>query len=191
MQIFKLEHSKYSYYADFVFYVIVLLASASLLVVNTKPAQYLVLAIYAIIGLLGWSLIEYLVHRFVLHGLPPFKAWHAEHHRRPTALICAPTFVSAGLITFFIFIPAWLIIGLWDATAFTFGVLVGYLFYTVIHHATHHWRANNAWFKKRKYWHTLHHFSQNKITKQCSHFGVITGLWDKVFRSNLKVHGKT
>jgi cyclopropane-fatty-acyl-phospholipid synthase len=30
----------------------------------------------ALAGLLGWSLIEYGVHRFVLHGLAPFRRWY-------------------------------------------------------------------------------------------------------------------
>ena len=132
-----------------------------LLAMATQPAQYSALAAFAVIGSLGWTLIEYFIHRFILHGLPPFKVWHAEHHRRPTALICAPTFVSAGLIILFIFVPAWLIIGKWPATALTFGVLVGYLFYTAVHHATHHWRVNGDWFKQRKRWHALHHSSHN------------------------------
>ncbi len=184
MQLFKLEYSKYTYYADFVFYAIALFVIGYLLAMTTSPAQYPAIVIYATIGLIGWTLIEYVIHRFVLHGLPPFKAWHAEHHRRPTAFIFAPTFVSASLITLFIFIPAWLIIGIWPATALTFGVVVGYLFYTLLHHATHHWHANNTWFKERKRWHALHHLSHNQMLQQPSHFGVTNGFWDKVFSSN-------
>ena len=57
-------------------------------------------------------------------------------------------------------------IGKWPATALTFGVLVGYLFYTAVHHATHHWRVNGDWFKQRKRWHALHHYSHNYLTQQ-------------------------
>ncbi|GAB1426064.1 hypothetical protein MASR2M16_32980 [Thauera terpenica] len=32
-------------------------------------------------GLVGWTLIEYLLHRFMLHRVEPFRAWHVEHHR--------------------------------------------------------------------------------------------------------------
>ena len=184
MQLFKLEYSKYTYYADFVFYAIVLFVIGCLLATTTKSGQYLEAGAYATIGLLGWTLMEYLIHRFVLHGLPPFKSWHAEHHRRPKALIFAPTFVSASLITLSIFIPAWLVISIWSATALTFGVLVGYLFYTLVHHTTHHWHTHNAWLKERKRWHALHHHSHKQMLQQPSHFGVTNGFWDKVFSSN-------
>jgi hypothetical protein len=52
----------------------------------------------ALLGLVAWTLLEYALHRFVLHGLQPFRTWHAEHHRRPRALIGTPTILSATLI---------------------------------------------------------------------------------------------
>lgn len=47
-------------------------------------------------GAVSWTLPGYRIHRFVLHGLAPFKQWHIEHHCRTTALIAARTLLSAG-----------------------------------------------------------------------------------------------
>ena len=108
-----------------------------------------------------WTLLEYAVHRFVLHRLPPFKRWHFEHHHRPAALICAPTVLSVGLA------------------------------YAVLHHATHHWRARGAWLKRRKLWHAQHHRVQRGShpagadisNGKSAYFGVSSGFWDHVFHT--------
>ena len=125
-------------------------------------------------GLAGWTLLEYALHRFVLHGLRPFSDWHAEHHHRPAALICAPTILSASLIAALVFLPAWALGGLWPACAITLGVLGGYLAYAITHHATHHWRASNRWTRQRKRWHALHHDRH----RGPGHYGVTTSFWD-------------
>ena len=41
-------------------------------------------------GLVAWTLLEYVLHRFVLHGVEPFRAWHLAHHRNPTQPIRVP-----------------------------------------------------------------------------------------------------
>ncbi len=127
-------------------------------------------------GVVGWTAIEYALHRFVLHGLQPFRGWHQAHHRRPSALICAPTLLSASLILMLVFLPAWMLGNLRSACAITLGLLMGYFAYAVTHHAAHHWRADNAWMKHRKRWHAMHHHAQ-----QPGCYGVTSSLWDRVF----------
>ncbi|OIQ73314.1 fatty acid hydroxylase superfamily protein [mine drainage metagenome] len=131
-----------------------------------------------LVGLGGWTAIEYVLHRFVLHGLQPFRRWHLEHHRRPAALICTPTILSATLIVVLVFLPSLLLGNLWNACALTFGLLTGYLGYAITHHAVHHWHVDNAWLKKRKRWHALHHHSE-----QAGCYGVTSSFWDLVFGS--------
>jgi sterol desaturase/sphingolipid hydroxylase (fatty acid hydroxylase superfamily) len=132
-----------------------------------------------VLGLAGWTAIEYVMHRFVLHGLRPFSQWHAQHHQRPVALISTPTIVSATLIAALVYLPARLLGGLWQAGALTLGVMAGYLAYAVAHHATHHWRADSAWLKRRKRWHALHHH----LADSPACYGVTTSFWDHVFGS--------
>lgn len=130
----------------------------------------------AFTGLVMWSFIEYVMHRFVLHGIEPFKTWHAMHHERPTALISAPTVLTAALIGALVFVPALVLGSTCDAVAWTLGVSIGYLAYSLCHHATHHWRANGRWLKERKRWHAIHH-----VRGQGACYGVTSDFWDLVF----------
>jgi cyclopropane-fatty-acyl-phospholipid synthase len=93
------------------------------------------------VGLVAWSLVEYVVHRSVLHGLRPFSDWHTPHHRHPSAPICTPTVLSAALMVSLVFLPALALADLWHACGLTFGMLSGYLAFTVTHHAMLHGRA--------------------------------------------------
>ena len=68
-----------------------LLGVAVLLAIVAPYERRTELMALALLGLVAWTLLEYVLHRFVLHGMQPFQAWHAEHHRRPQALIGTPT----------------------------------------------------------------------------------------------------
>jgi cyclopropane-fatty-acyl-phospholipid synthase len=179
MSLFSLEHGKWAYWADFIFYGAAVLVLSITIGVLCPREQWAGSALLALGGWSSWSIIEYGMHRFVLHGLPPFRHWHAKHHQRPTALISAPTLLSASLIAVLVFLPALALGGRWAATAFTLGVLTGYLAYALVHHATHHWRAGNRWSQQRKRWHALHH--RHELEGRC--YGVTTSLWDHVFGS--------
>ncbi|MGE3176321.1 MAG: sterol desaturase family protein [Vicinamibacterales bacterium] len=179
MGLFALEHSKAAYRADFVLYGAAVTSLAAYLRESVPGGQAMESVVIALSGLAGWTLIEYLLHRFVLHGLRPFSRWHANHHQRPRALICAPTILSATLVVVLVFLPALLWAGLWRACAFTLGVVAGYLAYAITHHATHHWRAGSEWLKRRRRWHALHH----RRTGHPGHYGVTSAFWDHVFGS--------
>ncbi len=178
MSLLTLEHGKLAYRADFALYSIAVVSLAAYLLVSEAGQQVLQTLAFVLAGLAGWTLIEYLLHRFVLHGMPPFRGWHDAHHKRPVALICAPTIMSASLILVLIFLPAVELLDLERACALTLGMLMGYLAYSVTHHAVHHWRSSNAWLMQRKRWHALHHHVEHP---GC--YGVTTAFWDHVFRS--------
>lgn len=177
--LFSLEHGRAAYRADFVGYGLAVLLLAAYLGVDGSAGQRLAMLACVAAGLAGWTLIEYLLHRFVLHGPEPFRRWHAEHHARPTALICTPTPYSAALLFVLVYLPARLLLGPWLGGALTLGVLAGYLSYTVAHHATHHWRGRGRWLLQRKRWHALHH----RPGAHPGHYGVTTGFWDRAFGS--------
>lgn len=138
MGLLSLEHGRFAYRADFVLYGLVIAALAVDQVVQTPASLALERIGWVLGGGLAWTLVEYLVHRFVLHGLPPFQGWHAAHHRRPSALIGLPTVLSAALFAALVFAPAWWLLGGGRARAFMLGVLAGYLIYAVVHHLVHH-----------------------------------------------------
>jgi sterol desaturase/sphingolipid hydroxylase (fatty acid hydroxylase superfamily) len=179
MNIFMPEHSRAAYLADFVLYGIAIVALATFLLIAGPREQRLEMLVLVVLGLLGWTLVEYVIHRVILHGVQPFQRWHEEHHRRPSALIRTPTILSASLILTLIFLPILLFGGnLWRACSLTLGLLAGYLMYTVTHHAIHHWRAGNFWLKQRQQWHGSHHDFDN-----IGRFGITSGFWDRVFSS--------
>jgi sterol desaturase/sphingolipid hydroxylase (fatty acid hydroxylase superfamily) len=176
MGLLTLEHGKLAYRADFLLYACALPALAAFLLWTAPRADWLSASLWSVMGLVGWTLIEYTLHRFVLHGVHPFRGWHEAHHDRPRALICAPTIFSATLIAVLVFLPVWAIGGLACACSVTLGLLVGYLAYATTHHGTHHWRANNSWFKARKRWHASHHHAHDLAC-----YGVTNSFWDHVF----------
>ncbi|PWQ93814.1 sterol desaturase family protein [Leucothrix arctica] len=183
MKLFTMEHSKIAYRADFALYGIAVMVLAAFIIIAEPHGQWLESLVLLGIGLVSWTLLEYVLHRFVMHGLQPFSRWHAEHHQRPRALISTPTVLSMMLITTLIFLPAFMLSdNLWSACALTLGIVIGYLSFAIVHHATHHWSTNSAWLKRRKHWHSLHHRSN----KQPSCFGVTSTFWDYVFGSTRK-----
>ena len=179
MDLFSLEHGKLAYRADFALYASASFGLGVFLVVAGPRELRLEIMAFSLLGLTGWTLVEYLLHRFVLHGLRPFSTWHARHHAHPTALISTPTTLSASLIAGLVFLPGLILGGLWRGCALTFGMLTGYLAYSIMHHASHHWRARHAWMKQLKYWHALHH----NPNMPPGHYGVTCKFWDDVFGS--------
>lgn len=178
MALLAIEHGRAAYWADFVFYAAAVATLATVLTLFGPREQWPCLASLVIGGTVAWTLVEYAVHRFVLHGLEPFRAWHTKHHERPTALISAPTLLSATLIGLLVFLPGFLAAGAWRSAALTLGLTAGYLGYALLHHATHHWRPRSAWLKRRKRWHALHHHA---VGAGC--YGVSCACWDRVFGS--------
>jgi sterol desaturase/sphingolipid hydroxylase (fatty acid hydroxylase superfamily) len=176
MNLFAIRHSKTAYMADFVFYGVTIMVLTLIVILGKSTLSSIKVGLIVLLGLLSWTLIEYVLHRFVLHHLAPFNHWHSAHHQQPKALICAPTIVSASLIAVLVFLPTILIAGLQIADAYTLGVLIGYLFYAVTHHAIHHWHTKNKWLKQRKYWHARHHYNT-----QIPNYGVTTTFWDYLF----------
>ena len=176
MGLLSLEHSRAMYRADLFLYGTLVIVLLIFLLAASPRALALQLVSLAVVGLASWTVIEYALHRFVLHGMPPFRRWHAQHHRRPSALIGAPTLMSSLLIAMLVFIPSLALAGPWRACALTLGVSVGYLVYALTHHALHHWHADNAWLQRRKRWHAQHHHVAPAVC-----YGVTTSFWDALF----------
>ena len=177
MSLFSLEHGKLAYWSDFAFYGVVVALFSGGVIFASPRGHGVASAALVLLGLVSWSLLEYLIHRFLLHGVAPFAGWHERHHLRPTALVSAPTVLSATLLAALVFLPALALGGLLASSAFFLGVLAGYLVYAFVHHATHHWRAEGAWSRRRKRWHALHH---RHAADGCC-YGVTSGFWDHVF----------
>ncbi|HEK1320557.1 TPA: class I SAM-dependent methyltransferase [Pseudomonas aeruginosa] len=181
MPLFKLEHSKLVHRTDIAFYVVGVLVLAVWLGLFCPAELRLECLLLAALGLVAWSLLEYLLHRFVLHGLSPFRQWHQSHHQRPGALIGLSTLSSAALFIGLVYLPALLALGPWRGSSLALGIMSGYLAYILTHHAVHHFdHSGNAWLARRQLCHHLHH----SALWQAGHFGVTSAFWDRLFASD-------
>lgn len=136
----------------------------------------LTIAALFILGLLAWTLAEYLLHRFVLHGWPYFAKFHQAHHDDPGALIAAPTLFSLGIFAGIGLLPAALIAGPWPALSWFAGFLSGYVAFGVVHHVVHHSQSQAAFIRHFKKLHARHHHGIEN-----HNYGVLTGFWDRTF----------
>ncbi len=142
--------------------------------------------LWALLGLILWTLTEYLLHRFVFHYRPRsafgrkmhFMA-HGIHHLDPwdpTRLVFPPLvgFLVAGAIFALLLLP----LAMAQALATMAGLLTGYIVYDMTHYYTHHARPKSRWGKYLKAWHLAHH---HKWPRRM--YGVSSPFWDLVFRT--------
>lgn len=173
-----MQLSKTGYYADFVIYplLVVVLGWECLGHAPAQEVREWMLACAA--GVTVWTLLEYLLHRHVLHRLPPFQRLHDLHHARSTDRVGTPSWLSLGLFAGLALVLRNAIEPML-ASGLTVGLMLGYLWYVAVHHSVHHVKARRgSWLHRAKQRHALHHHAQ-----QPCNFGVTTGLWDSVFGS--------
>lgn len=148
-----------------------------------RPTMQLALAFA--LGVLGWSLLEYLIHRWFGHDKRlirnPFGAEHTAHHSRGNYF--APAYKKAIVIplVFSLFaIPGGAIFGAAPAIAFAAGLVGYYLLYEALHYLAHVRPAVTAYGRWLRLHHFHHHFHEPR-----RNFGVSSPLWDFVFRTNV------
>jgi len=176
MAFLNLEHSARAYYADLVFYGAASMGLSLWLAWALPTGQRLGAALLFALGVLIWTLLEYLLHRFVLHGFDPFRRWHQMHHDRPAARICSPTVISASAFGLLVLLPSLALLPTWQGLPLAAGVLAGLFVYSLAHHALHHHRPQRPWARRYKLWHASHH-----QPGQHHRFGVTTFFWDGVW----------
>jgi sterol desaturase/sphingolipid hydroxylase (fatty acid hydroxylase superfamily) len=131
----------------------------------------------ALFGVALWTLVEYLIHRFVYHHAPILSPLHDKHHKKPNDLIGVPSFISSGFIIVVCYLPLSLFYPV-VAAGFVTGMLIGYAAYMFVHHATHHMKIEPGhWLYPSRVRHMAHHY------RDTTNFGVSTGFWDWVFRT--------
>jgi len=151
----------------------VLFAAAVLAGFQNRPARFA--ALFAL-GILVWTMMEYLLHRLAFHGFAP----HWEHHANPTdaIFIVAPLWLSlsaTGVLLALFSLAA----RSWNAGAsLVAGVIAGYLAYEAIHLRIHSPAAGGRLLRALRRHHYYHHFASDKVC-----YGVTSPLWDCVFGS--------
>jgi len=138
--------------------------------------------------LLTYPLVEYLLHRFLLHGrllyrfpqtAPLWKRIHFDHHQDPNDLsvlfgalhtTLPPIFAIAGPI-------GWLIGGPGCAALAVATALIVFCLYEFCHCIQHlPFTPKLAWLRRIKRHHLAHHFHSER-----GNYGITTSLWDHVF----------
>lgn len=137
-----------------------------------------------IAGIFVWTLTEYLLHRFVFH-YQPHSEWgkklhflmHGVHHDYPndSLRLVMPPVISLPLAILFY---ALFVTLLGEASTWSFfaGFIVGYLFYDMLHYATHHFAMKGNIGLWLKHHHMRHHYQTDDYN-----YGVSSPLWDFVF----------
>jgi 4-hydroxysphinganine ceramide fatty acyl 2-hydroxylase len=145
-----------------------------------------------VLGIAVWTNVEYLFHRYVLHGrFPPGKGFirrfmherldplHWEHHERPFDGAHVSGKLS-DLIPLFVFAaPMSFIFPAYTAPILLAGVTQGYVAEQWLHHAMHFCNFRNGYFRAVKRYHLYHH-SPRGIEQG---FGVSSWFWDIVFKT--------
>jgi sterol desaturase/sphingolipid hydroxylase (fatty acid hydroxylase superfamily) len=160
------------------------LISSGLIYYGISEAGLPVIAIIGmfITGLLIFTLIEYIVHRYLFH-LPPTTpkrekiayAVHGIHHDFPKdkdRLAMPPLFsliLASGFYFLYSFIMGNLVFG------FLPGFLMGYTAYLGVHYSVHAFQPPKSFLKILWVHHGIHHYKEHDRA-----FGVSSPLWDLI-----------
>lgn len=143
-------------------------------------------------GCFTWTLVEYLFHRYVLHGrFPPGKGLirrflherldplHWDHHKRPFDGRHISGELKDILPLFFLAAPASFLFPLYTAPVVLAGVVQSYVAEEWLHYALHFSKSRVPLFRRIKKYHLYHH-SPRGVDQG---YGITTPLWDRVFRT--------
>ena len=132
-------------------------------------------------GLVLWTLLEYLLHRFVFHERvlgARMALEHTDHHAKvdwfapwSSKIALAVPVVSAVAAL------SWAL-GVWSAAGLVGGLLSGWLAYEALHRHLHAAGPRNAYGR----WARRHHFHHHFVNPHQNH-GVTSPVWDLVFRT--------
>lgn len=151
-----------------------------------KEVSLLDLSWLCVASILLWSIVEYVLHRFVFHwnansrlGRYIVYLFHGLHHddpQDPTRLVMPP--VPAILYAILLWFLFSLIFPEKYIDVIMAFFLVGYLCYDYIHYSIHHFKMSSKIGKYLRRYHLNHHHAGKKAK-----YGVSSPLWDYVFRT--------
>jgi sterol desaturase/sphingolipid hydroxylase (fatty acid hydroxylase superfamily) len=179
-----MKMSKLGYFSEFLLFPPLFVFAMLLAFRRSIPPHPIIWATVYVVGLVGWTLIEYLLHRALFHHAPILARIHELHHNSPQDLIGTPAWVSALIGLILVAGPLCVVLGFDLGIAATTGLATGYLWYVFVHYATHHWRPRrNSYLYRARLRHARHHHLSHS-----GNFGVTTSAWDHVFGTALEAH---
>ncbi|MCB9680184.1 MAG: sterol desaturase family protein [Alphaproteobacteria bacterium] len=138
------------------------------------------LVVAAALGVLGWTFIEYVFHRFLAHTFTfdlRFRREHLMHHRKREYFATpADKARLAATTTALILLVAVPLVGWAHGAVFTVSLVGAYLVYEWIHRDLHVAAPRGAYGR----WARRHHLQHHHGDPQRNH-GVTSPLWDVVF----------
>ena len=138
------------------------------------------------LGAAGWTLLEYLLHRFVFHGASATRLGAKEHRQHHAQVdYFAPWWQKAlaALAATAVALPLFVgLAGAATALSLTAGFIAMYLLYEVLHRRAHTCPPRSAYGRWRRRNHFAHHFADPRRA-----LGVTTPVWDLVFATTLPV----
>ena len=141
-----------------------------------------------LLGVLIWTLLEYIIHRYVFHYEPKTALGkqlhyiiHGVHHDYPNDArrLVMPPSISIPLAILFLALFA-ITLGRF-APAVSAGFGFGYVCYDSIHYAIHHFAMKRGVWLWLKQYHLRHHYRDDHVG-----YGISSPLWDCVFRTTRK-----
>ncbi|RUS78581.1 hypothetical protein EGW08_013649 [Elysia chlorotica] len=145
------------------------------------------------LGVLFWTLLEYIIHRWLFHLKPPASSrllirlhflFHGQHHKSPMdpmRLVFPPVPASMFGVAFYLLTN--LIFPTGMAHAVFAGIIAGYVSYDLTHYYVHHGGTPSIdYFRRLKTYHTLHHYKHQNLG-----FGISSKLWDFPFCTRIPV----
>jgi sterol desaturase/sphingolipid hydroxylase (fatty acid hydroxylase superfamily) len=165
---------------------------AALYVVAATAVSGAPLTVIAVVlgGLFYWTLLEYILHRWMLHWEPEKPAYklirrcfpsHRSHHDHPAnerKNIKLQIRITVGLVAVHTAFLVLLGMPLAWSLALNAGILLGYQAYEYVHVACHHLPMRPWYPRLLKRHHGIHHHRDETVN-----FGVTTTIWDHVFRT--------
>ncbi|KAG0005025.1 fatty acid alpha-hydroxylase [Entomortierella chlamydospora] len=150
-------------------------------------------ATFFLAGTFGWTLAEYVIHRFLFHldDLLPESTFslvahfllHGIHHYLPMdrlRLVMPPALAVALAIPINKIIHT--LLPTPQAYAFMSGLIFGYVLYDLTHYYLHHARVFKVHFREMKTYHLAHHYKNYE-----GGYGITSKIWDRVFNTELQL----
>lgn len=136
-----------------------------------------------IVGLLGWTLLEYIIH-YPLGHLPKGKTLisseHLKHHKDILYFSPIPLKIRGAIpLLLLLGIGSGWLIGTGFAVGFTAAIATGWTTYEYLHQSIHVRGPTTAYGRWATKNHLYHHF-----VKPNRNHGVTTPIWDYVFRTH-------
>ncbi|WNJ17597.1 sterol desaturase family protein [Pontibacter sp. G13] len=151
-------------------------------ILYTDIAWYAMIGTFAV-GMLGFTLLEYSIHRFLYHIQSDSK-WldkvkytaHGIHHEHPRdeEHLAMPPILSA-LLTTLVLWGVYQLVGDYSFF-FTPGLILGYAAYLFIHYVIHVYRPPKNFLRVLWTHHAVHHYKDDSVN-----YGVSSPLWDHIF----------